>query len=51
MIELNFCNLDLNLRKNIIKRGEKDYKDSIIPFIKYEQDGLNDTNIFDDEMN
>ena len=31
IIELNFCNLNYNLKKNIIKRGEKDYIDSIVP--------------------
>jgi len=27
MIELNFCKLDYNLKKNIIERGEKEYKE------------------------
>ena len=28
MIELNFCALNFKLRKNIINRGEEDYKTS-----------------------
>ena len=29
IIELNFCKLNYNLKKNIISRGENDYKFSI----------------------
>ena len=31
MIELNFCGLNYNLKKNIIKRGEIDYIESLFP--------------------
>ena len=30
MIELNFCGLDYNLKKNIIIRGEEDFRISVI---------------------
>ena len=30
VIELNFCNLNYNLRRNIIARGEKDLEDEMV---------------------
>ena len=35
MIELHFCNLDFNIKRKIIKRGEEDYIDSFLVSSSY----------------
>ena len=37
IIELNFCKLNYNLKKNIISRGENDYKFSFCINRKYKE--------------
>jgi hypothetical protein len=49
MIELHFCNLDFNIKRKIIERGEKDYVNTFLPTIIPLQDKLEEDDDLDDD--
>ena len=49
MIELNFCNLNFNLKRKIIERGENDYFKTFMPDAIPLQEKFSDDDDSDDE--